>query len=175
MVLSLAAVVIGTVWVVTSQFELKNEKDLVLKSQSVLKELQQTVGQQNALEPNYRDNTTFRLKRLAQLFGSDISLFSKKGMLYATSQPAIYEQGLVSKFMNPSAYMNLTRGILANYTQKENIGSLNYLSAYIPFYSKNDKLLGYINLPYFARQKDLEKELTAYLTTLINIYISSFP
>ena len=173
-VLSLAAVVIGTVWVVTSQFELKNEKDLVLKSQSVLKELQQTVGQQNALEPNYRDNTTFRLKRLAQLFGSDISLFSKKGMLYATSQPAIYEQGLVSKFMNPSAYMNLTRGILANYTQKENIGSLNYLSAYIPFYSKNDKLLGYINLPYFARQKDLEKELTAYLTTLINIYTILF-
>jgi signal transduction histidine kinase len=173
-VLSLAAVVIGTVWVVTSQFELKNEKDLVLKSQSVLKELQQTVGQQNALEPNYRDNTTFRLKRLAQLFGSDISLFSKKGILYATSQPAIYEQGLVSKFMNPSAYMNLTRGILANYTQKENIGSLNYLSAYIPFYSKNDKLLGYINLPYFARQKDLEKELTAYLTTLINIYTILF-
>ncbi len=173
-VLSLAAVVIGTVWVVTSQFELKNEKDLVLKSQSVLKELQQTVGQQNALELNYRDNTTFRLKRLAQLFGSDISLFSKKGMLYATSQPAIYEQGLVSKFMNPSAYMNLTRGILANYTQKENIGSLNYLSAYIPFYSKNDKLLGYINLPYFARQKDLEKELTAYLTTLINIYTILF-
>jgi two-component system nitrogen regulation sensor histidine kinase NtrY len=173
-VLSLAAVVIGTVWVVTSQFELKNEKDLVLKSQSVLKELQQTVGQQDALEPNYKDNTTFRLKRLAQLFGSDISLFNKKGMLYATSQPAIYEQGLVSKFMNPSAYMNLTRGILANYTQKENIGSLNYLSAYIPFYSKNDKLLGYINLPYFARQKDLEKELTAYLTTLINIYTILF-
>ena len=173
-VLSLAAVVIGTVWVVTSQFELKNEKDLVLKSQSVLKELQQTVGQQDALEPNYKDNTTFRLKRLAQLFGSDISLFNKKGMLYATSQPAIYEQGLVSKFMNPSAYMNLTRGILANYSQKENIGSLNYLSAYIPFYSKNDKLLGYINLPYFARQKDLEKELTAYLTTLINIYTILF-
>lgn len=173
-VLSLAAVVIGTVWVVTSQFELKNQKDLVLKSQSVLKELQQTVGQQDALEPNYRDNTTFRLKRLAQLFGSDISLFNKKGMLYATSQPAIYEQGLVSKFMNPSAYMSFMKGVLANYTQKENIGSLNYLSAYIPFYSKNDKLLGYINLPYFARQKDLEKELTAYLTTLINIYTILF-
>lgn len=173
-VLSLAAVVIGTVWVVTTQFELKNQKDLVLKSQSVLKELQQTVGQQDALEPNYKDNTTFRLKRLAQLFGSDISLFNKKGVLYATSQPAIYEQGLVSKFMNPLAYVSFTKGILANYTQKENIGSLNYLSAYIPFFNQNDKLLGYINLPYFARQKDLEKELTAYLTTLINIYTILF-
>ncbi|MES2761143.1 MAG: ATP-binding protein [Bacteroidota bacterium] len=173
-VLSLAGVVIGTVFVVTSQFELKNEKDLVLKSQMVSKELQQTVGQQDVLEPNYKDNTTYRLKRLAQLFGSDISLFNKKGVLYATSQPAIYEQGLVSKFMNPVAYTSFIKGIRANYSQKENIGSLNYLSAYIPFYSQNDRLLGYINLPYFARQKDLEKELTAYLTTLINIYTILF-
>lgn len=173
-VLSLAGVVIGTIWVVTSQFELKNKKDLISKSQSVLKELQQSIGQQESLEPSYKDNTTFRLKRLAQLFGSDISLFNKKGILYSTSQPAIYEQGLVSKFMNPQAFMSFMRGIRANYSQKENIGSLKYLSAYIPFYSKNDKLLGYINLPYFARQKDLEKELTAYLTTLINIYTIIF-
>jgi hypothetical protein len=79
-------------------------------------------------------------------------------MLYATSQPAIYEQGLVSKFMNPIAFRSFTKSIRANYSQKENIGSLKYLSAYLPFYSKNDKLLGYINLPYFSRQKDLEKE-----------------
>ena len=173
-VLSLACVVVGTLWVVSSQFELKNKKDLISKSQSVLKELQQNIGQQESLDAIYKDNTTYRLKRLAQLFGSDISLFNKKGLLYSTSQPAIYEQGLISRFMNPGAYMSFMRGIQANYTQKENIGSLKYLSAYIPFYSKNDKLLGYINLPYFARQKDLEKELTAYLTTLINIYTILF-
>jgi signal transduction histidine kinase len=173
-VLSLAGVVVGTIWVVNTQFELKNEKDLILKSQSVLKELQQNIGQQEALEQSYKDITTYRLKRLAQLFGSDISLFNKEGALYATSQPAIYEQGLVSKFMNPLAYASFLKSIRANYTQKENIGSLKYLSAYIPFYNKNDKLLGYINLPYFSRQKDLEKELTAYLTTLINIYTILF-
>ncbi|MES2566236.1 MAG: HAMP domain-containing sensor histidine kinase [Bacteroidota bacterium] len=173
-VLSLTGVVIGTIWVVNSQFELKNKKDLISKSQSVLKELNQNIGLNESLEPSYRDITTFRLKRLAQLFGSDISLFNKQGMLYSTSQPAIYDQGLVSKFMNPMAFISFKRGIRANYTQKESIGSLKYLSAYIPFYSKNDHLLGYINLPYFARQKDLEKELTAYLTTLINIYTILF-
>jgi signal transduction histidine kinase len=173
-VLSLAGVVVGTIWVVNTQFELKNEKDLILKSQSVLRELQQNIGQQESLEPSYKDVTSYRLKRLSQLFGSDISLFNKQGMLFATSQPAIYEQGLVSKFMNPTAFMSFTKVIRANYSQKENIGSLKYLSAYLPFYSKSDKLLGYINLPYFSRQKDLEKELTAYLTTLINIYTILF-
>lgn len=173
-VLSLIGVVVGTIWVVSSQFEVKNKKDLISKSQSVLKELQQTIGKQETFDPSYKDNTTYKLKRLAQLFGSDISLFNDKGVLYTTSQPAIYEQGLVSKFMNPLAYMSFTRSIRANFTQKENIGSLKYLSAYIPFYTKNDKLIGYINLPYFSRQKDLEKELTAYLTTLINIYTILF-
>ncbi|MDF2450368.1 MAG: hypothetical protein K0R26_2872 [Bacteroidota bacterium] len=173
-VLSLAGVVIGTVWVVSSQFELKNKKDLVLKSQSVLKELQQNIGQLDALEPAYKDITTIRLKRLSQLFGSDISLFNLRGTLYATSQPAIYDQGLVSKFMNPIAYQSFKKGVHANYIHRENIGSLNYLSAYIPFFSAQDRLLGYINLPYFARQKDLEKELSAYLITLINIYTILF-
>ncbi len=173
-VLSLAGVVVGTIWVVNTQFELKNEKELILKSQSVLRELQQNIGLQDALETTYRDATSFRLKRLSQVFSTDISVFNKQGLLYATSQPAIYEQGLVSKFMNPIAFMNFAKDIRANYTQKENIGSLKYLSAYIPFYSKSDKLLGYINLPYFSRQKDLEKELTAYLTTLINIYTILF-
>ncbi len=173
-VLSLAGVVVGTIWVVNTQFELKNEKDLILKSQSVLKELHQNIAQQESLEPSYKDVTSYRLKRLSQLFGSDISLFDKQGVLYATSQPAIYEQGLVSKFMNPFAFISFKKSIRANYSQKENIGTLKYLSAYIPFYSKNDKLLGYINLPYFSRQKDLEKELTAYLTTLINIYTILF-
>jgi len=171
---SLTIAVIGTIWVVNKQFELKNQKELILKSNSVLKELEQTIGEQDVLDPFYKDLANFKLKKLSQLFGSDISLFDKKGLLYASSQPAIYTQGLVSNLMNPGAYMNFINGMNVNYTQKEQIGELAYLSAYVPFYSKQNKLLGYLNLPYFSRQKDLEKELTAYLTTLINIYAILF-
>lgn len=173
-IMSLAGVVIGTVYIVTSQFELKNKKELISKSSSVLKELQQNIGDLNSLEPSYKDYTAYSLKKLALLFGSDISLYTRGGALFSTSQPAIYEQGLLSRFMNPDAFSYFSKKVSASYTQRENIGSLKYLSAYIPFYNKNDRLLGYINLPYFARQKDLEKELTAYLTTLINIYTILF-
>ena len=173
-ILSLACVVIGTVWIVSSQFESKNEKDLLAKSRSVLRELKDNVGDLERLEPSYRDYMAYSLKKLAMMFGSDISVFTKKGNLFATSQPAIYDQGLLSRFMNPDAYSHFSRRVSASYTHRESIGSLKYLSAYIPFYNKSDKLLGYINLPYFARQKDLEKELTAYLTTLINIYTILF-
>jgi two-component system, NtrC family, nitrogen regulation sensor histidine kinase NtrY len=57
---------------------------------------------------------------------------------------------------------------------RENIGNLNYYSAYQPFYNKDGKLLAYVNLPYFARQKDLEKEISVYVVALINIYVILF-
>ncbi len=173
-VLSLTGVVIGTVWVVDLQFESKNKKELISKSHSVLIELQQNIGDLNTLDATYKDYTGYTLKKLALLFGSDISLFTKKGVLFSTSQPAIYEQGLLSKFMHPNALSYFSKQARAGYTQKESIGSLKYLSAYVPLYNKSDMLLGYINLPYFSRQKDLEKELTVYLTTLINIYTILF-
>ncbi len=173
-VLSLVSVVVGTVWVVTTQFENKNKNELILKSKSILNELQQSIGQQNVLEGSYKEYSIFSLKKLAQLFGTDITLFDKKGVLYATSQPAIYEQGLVSKFMNPYAYSGFLLNRNAALSHRETIGSLNYLSTYIPFYNSENKLLGYLNLPYFSRQKDLEKELSVYLTTLLNIYTVLF-
>lgn len=171
---SLASVVSGTIWVVKKQFEEKNSKDLIVKSNSILMELSQTIGQQDYLDYSYKDFTTYSLKKLSQLFSSDITLYNSKGVLYSASQPAIYEQGLISKFMNPIAFSSFSEQTKANFIHTESIGALNYLSAYIPFYSKNDELLGYINLPYFSRQKDLEKELSAYLTTLINIYTILF-
>jgi len=167
---SLTIAVIGTIWVVNNQFELKNENELILKSQVVLKELEQTVGELETLNPFYKEITAYKLKHLAQLFGSDISLFDKQGILYASSQPAVYSLGLLSNLMHPIAYQNFIKTTRSNFVHKEQIGELIYLSAYVPFYSKQGKLLGYLNLPYFSRQKDLEKELTAYLTTLINIY-----
>ncbi|MFO0321219.1 MAG: ATP-binding protein [Bacteroidota bacterium] len=173
-VISLTGVVIGTVFVVTSQSELKNKNELLLKSKSVLNELEQNFGEQKDLKTNYSEYTTFILKKLSKLFGSDISLFDKKGQLFATSQPLIYDQGLVSRFMNPIAYAGFSKNMLANYSHRETIGELNYLSTYIPFYNNNEKLLGYLNLPYFSRQKDLEKELSVYLVNLLNIYTVLF-
>ncbi len=172
--LSLAGVVIGTVWVVESQFEKKNIEELVNKSRLVSKELQQSLGQENALEGFNKSTADFKLKKIAQLVGSDISLFGANGMLYSSSQPGIFQQGLISKFINPLAYSSFMHETQVSFSQRETIGALNYLSAYIPFYNNNDKLIGFINLPYFSRQKDLEKELTAYLTTLINIYTILF-
>jgi len=172
--LSLTAVTLGTIWVVSSQSEIKNINELLQKSQTILNELKQNVGQKNELDQSYKEYVNFTLKKLSQVFSSDVSLFDKNGNLFSTSQPAIYDQGLVSKYMNPNAYSVLSENNTITFSHREEIGNLNYVSTYIPFFNVKDKLLGYLNLPYFARQKDLEIELSAYLTTLLNIYTILF-
>ena len=172
--LSLTGVVLGTVWVVNSQLEKKNKSDLLNKAQLVYKELEDRIGSLNSLDISYKDFISYSLKKQSVLFSTDITVFTKEGLLFSTSQPTIYDQGLISKFMNPVAFSAFAANNQVNFSHRENIGKLNYLSVYIPFYNANDKLLGYINLPYFSRQKDLEKELTAYLTTLLNIYTILF-
>jgi len=55
------------------------------------------------------------------------------------------------------------------FVQKEQIGSLEYLSAYLPLNNNNNETLAYINLPYFARESELRYEASTFLVTFINI------
>jgi len=42
----------------------------------------------------------------------------------------------------------------------------------MPIYNDRNVLLGYLNLPYFARQDDLKREISTFLMAFINIYVS---
>jgi nitrogen fixation/metabolism regulation signal transduction histidine kinase len=53
---------------------------------------------------------------------------------------------------------------------KEWVGNFEYLSGYTVFRNRSGEVLGYLNLPYFLRQKDLKEELSSSLLALINIY-----
>jgi nitrogen fixation/metabolism regulation signal transduction histidine kinase len=57
------------------------------------------------------------------------------------------------------------------YVHDESIGSLQFNSAYLPFYNENNQQLGFVNLPYFAKQNESQKEISSFLVTFLNIYI----
>jgi nitrogen fixation/metabolism regulation signal transduction histidine kinase len=40
----------------------------------------------------------------------------------------------------------------------------------MPFYNNRDDLSGYVNLPYFSRQTELQKEISGFLVAFVNIY-----
>ena len=101
----------------------------------------------------------YYLSKLANVIYTDINLYDLNGNLIASSRPKVFEQGLLSEQMNTEAFVNLSIKEKTEFIHNENVGTLNYLSAYIPFENNDNKLLCYINLPYFAKQNDLEKEI----------------
>lgn len=156
------------------QFKEKNYSVLSEKTQSILIELEAQHKKQILLTPAMIDQISSQLRRLSYVFFTDINVYNSMGELVATSQPKIFESGLIAPRMNPKAYVKMNINHKSDYVQEEQIGSLTHLSAYVPFRNENNDILAYVNLPYFARQDALEQEISRLIITIVNIFVLLF-
>ncbi len=131
--------------------------------------------QRNALDgQNLRtlsNELNLELARLAEINTVDINIFDKNGELLVSSQPTIYEKGLISKRMNPQAYFYLENTRSARVTEQEHIGELKYLATYSPVLDKKGEAIAYMGIPYFERTKDISNEVSTFLVALMNVYV----
>jgi two-component system, NtrC family, nitrogen regulation sensor histidine kinase NtrY len=163
----------GSIYYIREQYQTKNAEIISEKAHSVLLEVEGKL-EDNQLNEAYRDYATYLLKRLSNVFFTDVNLYDANGNLYASSRPKVFDEGLVSRKMNPEAYLQVNLEKRSEFIHDEHIGNLDYLSAYLPVKNKAGELQAYINLPYFAKQSDLEKEISSFLVALINVYVLLF-
>ena len=71
------------------------------------------------------------------------------------------------------ALFNLDNLTKSEYIQSEKIGSLEYISAYVPFYNSENQLLAYLNLPYFRMQSVLAREISNLIVAIIKFHPAS--
>ena len=164
----------ATISYIKKQFEAKNNEVLSEKTHSVLKEMESKFSSETVISKDLSEYTTFILKKFSNVFFADINLFDAQGNLFASSRPKLFDEGIISKKMNAEAFLQIAINEKSEFIHAERIGELKYLSAYIPFKNKDGRLLAYLNLPYFAKQNELEKEISGFLVTLINIYVLLF-
>jgi signal transduction histidine kinase len=164
----------GTIYYIKQQYETKNSEHISEKIHSVLIELEGKIGNDFTQTQNFREYTSYLLNKFSNVFFTDINLYDLNGNLFASSRPKIFDEGLISTKMNPIAFLNIAEHKRSEYIHDENIGKLNYISAYLPFYNRDGNLIAYLNLPYFAKQSELEKEISTFLVALINIYVLLF-
>ncbi len=160
----------ATTYYIKKQNHDKNKALLTEKVQSVLIELEHKLGERSELNEDLFDEMTYYLVKFSNVFYTDINLYDLKGELLASSRPEIFDRGLVGKQMDPHAFRAIHLLKKSHYTHNENIGELNYLSTYVAFRNNKNKILAYMNLPYFARQNELENELSSFYTALVNVY-----
>ncbi len=93
---------------------------------------------------------------------------------FSSSQDDIYEKGLLARIMRPDSYYELNTDGKAIVIQSERIARLSYLSAYEPLRDERGTTLGYINIPFFSSEKELNFQISNIVVTLINVYAFIF-
>ncbi len=170
-VVSFIIIGITTLFYISQLNNEKNSELLSEKTHSVLIEIEHKIGSKPTITPQLNVEIGNLLVKLSNIFFTDINLFDVKGNLLASSRSQIFDEGLISRKMNPIAYFQLKNIGKTQFVEKENIGKHEYLSAYMPFRNNDNKLVAYINLPYFAKQSELKKEISSFLKAYLNIYL----
>lgn len=134
--------------------------------------IQQNLSNENNVQAEHMNNALgYEVSRLAEINDIDINLYDKDGNMAVASQPAIYDKGIISGKMNPDAYFNLVNTQGAQITEREGIGGLKYLATYAPVRNNAGQTIAYLGIPYFARSKDINDEVSSFLVALMNVYV----
>lgn len=109
------------------------------------------------------------INNVSNIHSIDINLYNLDGTLEVSSLPLPYEKGILSNQIDPTAWYHLNQLKEAQYFQQQKIGTLTYLSNYIPVRDENGKTYAYLNIPYFESQKKLQDEISNFLVAIINL------
>jgi len=156
---------------ISEQNEEKNRNNLEELSHSIRIELEHKFAHLEEIDNISQNYIYEQLVKFSQVFFSDINLFNTQGELITSSRPRVFERNIISKRINPDPFYKLKEKDLSIFIHKETIGDYRFLSSYFPLRNYDNEVIAYINLPYFLKQRQLTEEISAFLTTFINIYI----
>lgn len=152
-------------------YERKNLDFVKDKVHSIQIEILSKISNGKALLPENRNYIESYLAKFASVFFTDIHIYNTNGLLYATSRPELFDNEFVSLRINPYAYQSIVSKRDAVYVTRETIGLLPYYSAYIPIVNTENQVTGIINVPFFARHAEFQRDVSKYLATFVNVFL----
>lgn len=173
-VFSFLVIGIATISFFIYRYNRSNEERLSKSIQVMANEMNAKVISILALddEPNnsgIKNELEQVISEISDLHNVDINYYDANGDLVISTQPYIYNKNLLSKKMDPTAFMEMRRKNRVRFIQSETIGSFGYLSIYIPLMTDTGETYGYLNIPYLNSQIELNQEISGFLATLINL------
>ena len=123
---------------------------------------------------NINEQDQVEFNEFANAYSADLTLFDRNGLVLITTQPKIYEFGLLAKRMNARAYIYLNKLQRSEYVNDEIIGKLNYKAAYMPVRNTRNETIAYLELPYFSNEVDYKERVGSLLNIMINVYALVF-
>jgi signal transduction histidine kinase len=173
-ILLFSFILIGVVvaYLTITQYKTKHYENVREKLSSVYLALDNRLSMEKHIDNDWRNENFSSLNELlislSNTFNTDINLYDVTGHLVATSRPEIFFRNLTGTRINNTAFNVLRDLSMSEFYQREKIGNLEYLSAYTPFFNAEDKLLAFLNLPYFRMQNVLAKEISNLIVAVVN-------
>jgi len=149
----------------------KNNEILSEKLNSVLIDLESRYGSISSFDRVSKEELSDLLLVQSNTYFTDVNIYNTKGFLLASSRDQIFREGMISEQISALSARQLMFEKKSVFIEKENIGSYNFLSAYTPIRNMDNQLIGYLNLPYFAKQEEIRREISGLITAFANIYI----
>ncbi len=121
-----------------------------------------------------RPEYAYELGDIAEGQNVNVNIYTAQGLLRATSQQDFNQKGYMSRIMNRNAFDVMSKERRLSFTQLETTGDLQYQSSYTAILNNRGIVLGYVNVPYYTSQGELQDEISNILAVLINLYTIIF-
>lgn len=111
---------------------------------------------------------------LTVLANLDANVFYPTGKLMTTSQPLIFENNLLSPYLNASAYKRIQKGD-KSFVSTEQVGNLQFYVAYSTVFSPNTgEQTAVLAIPFFQSESSLERMQITILANILSIFTLIF-
>ncbi|WP_423146415.1 ATP-binding protein [Rubrolithibacter danxiaensis] len=154
-----------TYFSILNQYRKEQEANVFERINSITEGFENKMFYNGTLSFNNQSLSTF-----ADINAVDLNLYNLNGKMIFTTQPKIYEYGLKSSRMNSLAYVYLSKYQRSEYIKREQIGEMPYITAYKPIRDTHNETIAYLSLPYYNYTHEIEKQISSFLNTLINVY-----
>ena len=151
---------------VHTNFEQHRRHDLQMRSEYIQAFLRTLYYWDVSLTPSQAPGLAIDLHDLSIDMNQDIHVYSLSGELFATSTPALFDDGMISRRMAPEALFSENHSVVCS----EQLGTQPYLVSYVPFHNGSFVTIGYIAVPYYLSEQTREEEVDALLTRLLPPY-----
>src|SRR5690606_22743692 len=109
-----------TFFSLTDQYRIQQENTAIKQISQIARGLENRLSSTNMLEVTKEED----FKWSSEINTSDLNMYNLEGELIYTTQQKIYDLGLISKYMNANAWLNLHDFSRVEYIQRETIGEL---------------------------------------------------
>lgn len=125
--------------------------------------------------PYPSDKAVADFNQFADINAVYLNLYDVNGRLLFTSVPRMFDQGILTRYMPPRAFIMLSKLQQSEFINPaEKIGAFVYASAYAPIRDVRNQIIAYINVPYYSNEADYQSKIGVFINTLINIYALVF-